>query len=73
MADVIFPADQPVEIRTLRDVEFDNCKLWLNIDGGLLRRGRVEGWRFLDVQLETLRMWNTDVRSVEFEGGPSSC
>jgi hypothetical protein len=31
VADLIFPPNVPVEIRALRDVEFRNCSVWLNV------------------------------------------
>lgn len=64
---VEFPLQFSVDVPRLRDVEFINSSLWLTIDGGWFGRAEMSGCRFIDCELDALR-----VRKANLSSTPSS-
>jgi len=65
--DVEFPADLSADIPRLHDVEFVNVKLWLTLDGGWFGRAAMSRCRFVDCQLDALRVRKADIDATSFE------
>lgn len=67
IADVRFPEKFQLQVGTLQGVTFENCSLWLTLGGGMLRGGVMEGCRFVDVDLDPLTIYGSELRDTRFE------
>jgi hypothetical protein len=67
VVDVEFPSDFSVDVPRLRDVTFVNSKLWLTIDGGWFGRAIMSNCRFVDCELDALRVRKANLSSNSFE------
>jgi uncharacterized protein YjbI with pentapeptide repeats len=65
--DVEFPSLFSVDVPRLRDVTFISSKLWLTIDPGWFGRASMSGCRFVDCELDALRVRKASLSSNTFE------
>jgi hypothetical protein len=65
--DARFPERFQLRLGTLRDVSIVNSHLWLTIGGGMFRGGVMEGCEFVDVDLDPLTVFGSEMRTNTFE------
>ena len=65
--DVRFPEGFQLQIGTLQGVTFTNSVLWLTLGGGMFQRGVMEDCRFVDVELDPLTVFGSEMRDTTFE------